>query len=87
MNKSFVVERNVLIQVWKKQKIRVENVNDLGEAITKVRKCKEEKICNRFNIDTKILQETEQIISSEINTSNCYEIPNQEKLTFNNQNT
>ena len=80
MSKSFVIQRDVLTQVWVKQLITVENVDDIGQAINRVKECSENILYIKFDVDTKTLYETEQIISSQIKTSNCYEIPNQIKL-------
>jgi len=82
MSKTFIIQRDVLTQVWQKQLITVENVENIGEAINKVKSVKEEDLYSVFDIDTETLFETERIISSQINTSNCYEIPAQSKLNL-----
>ena len=82
MSKSFIIQRDVLTQVWVKQLITVENVDDIGQAINEVKQCSEDILYAKFDVDSETLYETESIISSQINTSNCYEIPNQSKLDF-----
>ena len=80
MSKSFIIQRDVLTQVWVKQLITVDNVDDIGQAINEVKQCSEDVLYAKFDVDSETLYETESIISSQINTSNCYEIPNQSKL-------
>ena len=82
MSKSFIIQRDVLTQVWVKQLITVDNVDDIGQAINEVKQCSEDVLYAKFDVDSETLYETESIISSQINTSNCYEIPNQVKLDF-----
>jgi hypothetical protein len=82
MSKSFIIQRDVLTQVWVKQLITVDNVDDIGQAINEVKQCSEDILYAKFDVDSETLYETESIISSQINTSNCYEIPNQSKLDF-----
>lgn len=82
MSKSFIIQRDVLTQVWVKQLITVDNVDDIGQAINEVKQCSEDVLYAKFDVDSETLYETESIISSQINTSNCYEIPNQSKLDF-----
>ena len=82
MSKSFIIQRDVLTQVWVKQLITVDNVDDIGQAINEVTQCSEDVLYAKFDVDSETLYETESIISSQINTSNCYEIPNQSKLDF-----
>ena len=82
MSKSFIIQRDVLTQVWVKQLITVDNVDDIGQAINEVKQCSEDILYAKFDVDSETLYETESIISSQINTSNCYEIPNQVKLDF-----
>ena len=82
MSKSFIIQRDVLTQVWVKQLITVDNVEDIGQAINEVKQCSEDVLYAKFDVDSETLYETESIISSQINTSNCYEIPNQSKLDF-----
>ena len=82
MSKSFIIQKDVLAQVWVKQLITVDNVDDIGQAINEVKQCSKDVLYAKFDVDSEILYETERIISSRINTSNCYEIPNQVKLDF-----
>lgn len=82
MSKSFIIQRDVLTQVWVKQLITVDNVDDIGQAINEVKQCSEDVLYAKFDVDSETLYETERIISSQINTTNCYEIPNQIKLDF-----
>ena len=82
MSKSFIIQRDVLTQVWVKQLITVDNVDDIGQAINEVKQCSEDVLYAKFDVDSETLYETESIISSQINTSNCYEIPNQSKLNL-----
>ena len=82
MSKSFIIQRDVLTQVWVKQLITVDNVDDIGQAINEVKQCSEDILYAKFDVDSETLYETESIISSQINTSNYYEIPNQSKLDF-----
>ena len=82
MSKSFIIQRDVLTQVWVKQLITIDNVDDIGQAINEVKQCSEDVLYAKFDVDSETLYETESIISSQINTSNCYEIPNQSKLDF-----
>ena len=82
MSKSFIIQRDVLTQVWVKQLITVDNVDDIGQAINEVKQCSEDILYAKFDVDSETLYETESIISSQINTSNCYEMPNQIKLDF-----
>ena len=82
MSKSFIIQRDVLTQVWVKQLITVDNVDDIGQAINEVKQCSEDILYAKFDVDSETLYETESIISSQIDTSNCYEIHNQVKLDF-----
>ena len=79
MNKTFIVERDVLVQVWQKQKFTVDAEN-LTSAINLIRRTPKEEIYDKFPNTVENLLETEQEVSSQINVDKCYEIPTQKKL-------
>jgi hypothetical protein len=81
MNKSFIVERDVLTQVWVKQKFTVE-AEDLTSAVNKIRRTPKETVYNVFPCTEEKLYDTELELNNHINVDNCYEIPHQPKLTL-----
>jgi len=81
MNKSFIIERDALTQVWEKQKFTVE-AEDLTTAINKVRRTPKEELYKTFKFELETLQNTEKELSSQINVDKCYEIPYQPKLNL-----
>jgi hypothetical protein len=81
MIKSFIVERDVLTQVWVKQKFTVE-AEDKTSAINLIRRTPKEDVYSMFEHTSEVLMDTEQEISSHINVDNCYEIPHQPKLNL-----
>ena len=81
MNKSFIIERDVLTQVWVKQKFTID-AEDLASAVNKLRRTPKEEVYDLYDCDSEILHETEQELNNHININNCYEIPHQSKLNL-----
>ena len=81
MNKSFIVERDVLTQVWVKQKFTVD-AEDKDAAINKIRRAPREEVYCIFEHTSEIQIDTELELNSYINVDNCYEIPRQPKLNL-----
>jgi hypothetical protein len=81
MNKSFIIERDVLTSTWVKQKFTVDAI-DKPSAINLVRRAPKEDIYSMFEHTSEILLETEAEICNQINIDNCYEIPHQPKLNL-----
>ena len=81
-NKTFVIVRDLLTEVWVKQKIEVEAKN-LAEAINIVRIVPEDDLYSLYNVDSETQFETERIVSSSIKPEECYQIPTQLKLPLN----
>jgi DNA-binding winged helix-turn-helix (wHTH) protein len=81
MNKSFIVERDVLIQIWAKQKITVDAA-DLTSAVNRVRRMPKEDIYDEFPVVEDIIWDTREDVNSQINIDKCYEIPHQPKLNL-----
>lgn len=79
MNRAFIVERDVLVQVWQKQKFEV-NAEDLTSAINLIRRTPKEEVYDKFPNTFENMLDTKVEISSQINIDNCYEIPVQKKL-------
>ena len=80
MNRTFIVERDVLVQVWQKQRFEIE-AEDKTSAINLLRRTPKEEVYDKFsNVIIETLLETEIELSSQINIDNCYEIPVQKKL-------
>jgi hypothetical protein len=78
-NKTFVVVREVLAQVWVKESFTIEARNK-AEAINIVRIVPEDDLHNLYSFESERIPETEKIISSQIKVEECYEIPTQLKL-------
>jgi hypothetical protein len=81
MNKSFIVERDVLTQVWVKQKFTVEAENR-DDAVNKIRRTPREDVYSMFEHTSEIMLDTELELNSHINVDKCYEIPHQPKLNL-----
>jgi len=81
MNKSFIVERDVLTQFWVKQKFNVE-AEDLPSAVNKIRRADKALVYEEFSHTSEIMINNPKEIGSQINVDNCYEIPHQSKLNL-----
>ena len=81
MNKSFIVERDVLTQVWVKQKFTVD-AEDLTSAINKIRRTPRDEVYDRYHHESEVLYDTELELNNHISIDKCYEIPHQPKLNL-----
>lgn len=72
-NKTFMIVRDLLVEVYVKQKIEVEAKN-LAEAINIVRIVPEDNLYSLYNVDSETHFETERIISSSIKPEERYQI-------------
>jgi hypothetical protein len=84
MNKAYIIERDVLTEVWVRQKFTIEAPNEKA-AIDILKKVPEDKVCTHesiISIDEEILNNTKRVISSQISVDKITSYPYQPKLTF-----
>lgn len=84
MNKAYIIERDVLTEVWVRQKFTIE-APDEKAAIDILKKVPEDKIYvheSIINANEETLDNTKRIISSQINIDKITSYPYQPKLTF-----
>ena len=84
MNKAYIIERDVLTEVWVRQKFTIEASNEKA-AIDILKKVPEDKLYTHDSIisaNEETLDITKRVISSQINVNKITSYPYQPKLTF-----
>lgn len=84
MNKAYIIERDVLTEVWVRQKFNIEAPNEKA-AIDILKKIPEDKVCTHesiISVNEEILNNTKRIITSQINVDNITSYPYQPKINF-----
>ena len=84
MNKTYIIERDVLTEVWVRQKFTIEAPNE--KVAVDILKKLPDNITNDHDniieIECETLRNTSRIITSQINVNKIISHPHQPKLTF-----